>query len=65
MDDVTKLENISAELTYIRKLLVLALSRAGASQDEIADALGVSQSWISRMSAKPAKAVKRKPRRRR
>jgi predicted transcriptional regulator len=63
MNGTTVLQNMETELGYIRKLLVLALSRAGASQDDIAEALGVSQSSISRMSSKPKKAVKRKAKR--
>jgi len=37
------------ELEDIKRLLVLALLRGGASQAEIAKALGVSQPSISRM----------------
>jgi hypothetical protein len=37
------------ELVVIRKLLVYALLRTGASQKQIGAAIGVSQSSISRM----------------
>jgi transposase len=37
------------ELVIIRKLLVYALLRTGASQKQIGAAIGVSQSSISRM----------------
>lgn len=53
---------ILQELESIRRLLIFALLRSGASQAEIAVALGVNQSSISRMFpgglAKPAKASK-------
>ncbi len=43
------LSEIQAELITIRKLLLVGLMRSGASQAEIAGALGVNQSSISRM----------------
>lgn len=36
-------------LEDIKRLLIMALLRSGASQDEIANALGVNQSTISRL----------------
>ena len=37
------------ELIVIKRLLVFALLRSGASQDDAATALGISQSQVSRM----------------
>ena len=48
----TSLETIEKELVMIRKLLIFALHRTGASQQEIAVALGVNQSSVSRMFPK-------------
>ena len=45
----TARDPIVSELSEIKRLLVFALARSGASQDEIAEALGVSQSSVSRM----------------
>lgn len=39
----------AAELESIKKLLVLLLLKLGASQSEVAGALGVSQPSVSRM----------------
>lgn len=51
------------ELGDIKRLLILALLREGASQAEIAKALGVSQPSISRMfPGKIGKAVKARSR---
>jgi predicted XRE-type DNA-binding protein len=41
--------NIYREIEHIKRLLILGLMRSGASQAEIANALGVNQSSISRM----------------
>lgn len=41
-----------AELQDIKKLLILGLMRNGASQGQIADALNMNQSSISRMFPK-------------
>jgi predicted XRE-type DNA-binding protein len=54
-----------AELIAIKRLLVFALLRSGANQKQIATALGVDQSHVSRMFpggiGKPAtKAAKSK-----
>lgn len=46
------------ELTYIRRLLILQLTKAGATQTEIGAALGVDQSAVSRMM--PLKGPKKK-----
>jgi predicted XRE-type DNA-binding protein len=43
-------DTVARELADIKRLLVLALRRSGASQAEVANALGVSQPSISRMS---------------
>lgn len=40
---------ILVELVAIKKLLVLALMKSGASQRQIASALGVNQSQVSRL----------------
>lgn len=47
---------IQAELDSIKRLLTLLLLKAGAPQGEIAMALGVDQSVVSRMF--PARKVK-------
>jgi predicted XRE-type DNA-binding protein len=47
-------------LEQIKRLMILSLSRDGASQSEIAKALGVNQSSISRLfSNKPVKVVRK------
>lgn len=46
------LGEIAETLTQIRRLIVFSLIRNGASQDQVANALGVSQKTISRMMAK-------------
>jgi len=40
---------IEKELGYMRKLMVLWLMKAGATQNEIGAALGIDQSGVSRM----------------
>ena len=50
------LGEIAETLSQIRRLLVYSLIRNGASQDQVAIAIGVSQKTISRMMAK-AKGV--------
>ena len=50
----------TSELAAIKRLLIFALLRAGASQKEIARALGVNQSSISRMFPEGAKSSKGK-----
>lgn len=42
-------EEILKELQMLRKLKMMELSKAGFSQNQLADALGVSQATISRM----------------
>ncbi len=44
-------EALLAELTSIKRLLVFALLRSEASQKDIAGALGIDQSQVSRMLA--------------
>jgi DNA-directed RNA polymerase specialized sigma subunit len=49
-------ENLLNELTAVKRLLVYALlnkHKEEHTQDEIAFALGISQSQVSRMFAKP------------
>ncbi len=50
-------DQILFELDSLKKLLILLLLKAGASQTEIALALGVDQSTVSRMF--PTSKVKR------
>lgn len=50
---------IYVELDAIKRLLILGLIRAGATQAQIAAALGVDQSHISRMFPKGIGAVGR------
>lgn len=40
---------VLAELTSIKRLLVFALLQQGMSQDQVAGALGIDQSVVSRM----------------
>lgn len=40
---------VLAELTAIKRLMVMTLLRTGASQTEVAAALGVGQSYVSGM----------------
>jgi len=40
---------IEKELGFIRKLMILWLIKAGATQDEIGAALGIDRSQVSRM----------------
>jgi predicted transcriptional regulator len=46
---VPTMEQLSAEVSAIKRLFVFALLRSGASQNEVAAALGVGQSTISKM----------------
>ncbi len=48
---------IQAELSAVKRLLVLLLLKAGASQAEIGLALGVDQSTVSQML--PASKIKK------
>jgi predicted transcriptional regulator len=47
-----QLAEIAETLSQIRRLMVYSLIRNGASQDQVAVAIGVSQKTISRMMAK-------------
>jgi predicted XRE-type DNA-binding protein len=47
--EVASLLDVVAELAAIKRLLVLQLLRSEATQDEIAKALRVDQSVVSRM----------------
>jgi len=53
-------EQIVSELATIKRLLIFALMRNGASQEDVAKALGVDQSQVSRMFAKEKRARKPK-----
>lgn len=46
------LKAVATELEGIKKLLIFALLRNGSSQRDVAKALGVNQSTISRMFPK-------------
>lgn len=48
-------DQILKELQMLRKLKMLELSKAGFSQNQLADALGVSQQTVSRLMANPKK----------
>ena len=49
-----------AELVAIKRLLILALRRSGASQDEVAGALEIDQSQVSRMLASKSSGQRRR-----
>ena len=49
-------DQILKELQMLRKLKMMELSKAGYSQNQIADALGVSQQTVSNLMAKPKKS---------
>ena len=52
--------NVLAELVAIKRLIVFSLLQSGATQQQLANALGMSQSQISRMfPAGIEKAAKR------
>lgn len=53
-----------AELIAIKRLLVFALIRDGATQEEIAAALGVAQSTVSGMVSEALKKQKGKAKKR-
>lgn len=44
------------ELTNIKRLLMFALLQSGMSQDQVASALGIDRSVVSRMFSAPKKA---------
>ena len=48
-------EQILKELQMLRKLKMMELSKAGYSQNQIGDALGVSQMTVSRLMTNPKK----------
>lgn len=58
-DNEETLDKISLELVSIRRLMLFALMRGGASQSELAETLGVSQSSISRMIPSQKKESKK------
>lgn len=54
----TKIEEaLLEELTNIRRLLIFSLLRSGATQSQVAGALGTSQSQISKMFPKTSKGT--------
>jgi predicted transcriptional regulator len=53
-----------AELVSIKRLLVFSLLKSGASQSEVAVALGMDQSGVSRMFPKPVGRSTRRSKRR-
>jgi predicted transcriptional regulator len=55
---------IVAELTAIKRLLVSLLMRSGASQEDVAKALGITQGTVSKMFNN-GKAASTKPKTRR
>ena len=57
----TKGDPVAAELDAIKRLLVLQLITSGIQAKDIAAALGVDQSVVSRLV--PARKVKKRPRR--
>lgn len=50
-------DQILKELQMLRKLKMMELSKAGFSQGQIAEALGVSQQTVSRLMANPKKKI--------
>ena len=48
-------DQILKELQMLRKLKMMELSKAGYSQSQMGDALGVSQKTVSRLMASPIK----------
>jgi len=52
MSETGSLDAIVAELTAIKRLLIVALLKQGLSQKDVAVALNVNQSSISRMFPK-------------
>lgn len=52
--DAIDTSTLVEELEAIKRLLVLALLRDGATQTEIANALHVNQSWVSKNYPKPS-----------
>jgi hypothetical protein len=53
-------EDLFAELAAIKRLFVFALLRSGANQGEVAAALGMNQSQISRMFPTKLRSLSRK-----
>lgn len=45
----TTTDPVLAELSAIKRLMVLTLLRSGASQSDVGDALGIDRSQVSRM----------------
>jgi predicted XRE-type DNA-binding protein len=48
-------DQILKELQMLRKLKMMELSKAGFSQTQLADTLGIAQSTISKLMAGPKK----------
>lgn len=58
MQDPKALETIVSELVAIKRLLAFALMRSGASQAELASALGIAQQTVSRQFGAVGKSKK-------
>ena len=54
------MNELLAELVSIKRLLVFALMRNGASQSDIAKAIGIDQGQVSRMFTKEKATQRRK-----
>lgn len=61
MENISDIERLVAELDAIKRLLVLTLVRSGASQAEIAHALGVAQPTVSRLFSGSRSKSQKKP----
>jgi IS30 family transposase len=57
--NTTPVDPVLSELTTIKRLLLFALLKTGANQREIATALGVNQSQISRMFSRTSGTARR------
>lgn len=58
MSEAGVIQSIADDVAALKRLFIFSLTRAGASQAEIADALGVNQSSISRLFNRPADSPK-------
>ena len=51
-------EQILAELIAIKRLLIFGLMKSGSTQDDVAKALSIDRSQVSRMFSAPVKSKK-------
>lgn len=58
----TTVDPVLAELISIKRLLVFSLLHSGANQKQVAAALGVDQSQVSRMLSSSGTGTKRRTR---